>query len=133
MKLKNVIQTKLAKTLVAALMIGSISNTGFTVQAEEATQNEQNDVVEMASVSGNDSVVAVKEKTYPTIKTVILAGGTMAKYVGGQVLSLIHIFQSERHHYPSMTDADIWLWQTHQKYRFLWPVSADPAGRHPAR
>ena len=42
MKLKNVIQTKLAKTLVAALMIGSISNTGFTVQAEEATQNEQN-------------------------------------------------------------------------------------------
>ena len=46
MKLKNVIQTKLAKTLVAALMIGSISNTGFTVQAEEATQNEQNDVVE---------------------------------------------------------------------------------------
>ena len=55
MKLKNVIQTKLAKTLVAALMIGSISNTGFTVQAEEATQNEQNDVVEMASVSGNDS------------------------------------------------------------------------------
>ena len=40
MKLKNVIQTKLAKTLVAALMIGSISNTGFTVQAEEATQNE---------------------------------------------------------------------------------------------
>lgn len=77
MKLKNVIQTKLAKTLVAALMIGSISNTGFTVQAEEATQNEQNDVVEMASVSGNDSV-AVKEKTYPTIKTVILAGGTMA-------------------------------------------------------
>ena len=56
MKLKNVIQTKLAKTLVAALMIGSISNTGFTVQAEEATQNEQNDVVEMASVSGNDSV-----------------------------------------------------------------------------
>lgn len=86
MKLKNVIQTKLAKTLVAALMIGSISNTGFTVQAEEATQNEQNDVVEMASVSGNDSV-AVKEKTYPTIKTVILAGGTMAKYVGGQVAS----------------------------------------------
>lgn len=87
MKLKNVIQTKLAKTLVAALMIGSISNTGFTVQAEEATQNEQNDVVEMASASGNDSVVAVKEKTYPTIKTVILAGGTMAKYVGGQVAS----------------------------------------------
>ena len=87
MKLKNVIQTKLAKTLVAALMIGSISNTGFTVQAEEATQNEQNDVVEMASVSGNDSVVAVKEKTYPTIKTVILAGGAMAKYVGGQVAS----------------------------------------------
>lgn len=86
MKLKNVIQTKLAKTLVAALMIGSISNTGFTVQAEEATQNEQNDVVEMASVSGNDSV-AVKEKIYPTIKTVILAGGTMAKYVGGQVAS----------------------------------------------
>ncbi len=81
MKLKNVIQTKLAKTLVAALMIGSISNTGFTVQAEEATQNEQNDVVEMASASGNDSVVAVKEKTYPNIKTVILAGGTMAKYV----------------------------------------------------
>ena len=77
MKLKNVIQTKLAKTLVAALMIGSISNTGFTVQAEEATQNEQNDVVEMASASGNDSVVAVKEKTYPNIKTVILAGGTM--------------------------------------------------------
>ncbi len=72
MKLKNVIQTKLAKTLVAALMIGSISNTGFTVQAEEATQNEQNDAVEMASASGNDSVVAVKEKTYPTIKTVIL-------------------------------------------------------------
>lgn len=87
MKLKNVIQTKLAKTLVAALMIGSISNTGFTVQAEEATQNEQNDVVEMASASGNDSVVAVKEKTYPNIKTVILAGGTMAKYVGGQVAS----------------------------------------------
>ena len=53
MKLKNVIQTKLAKTLVAALMIGSISNTGFTVQAEEATQNEQNDVVEMASVREN--------------------------------------------------------------------------------
>ena len=52
MKLKNVIQTKLAKTLVAALLIGSVSNTGFTVQAEEATQNEQNDVVEMASVSG---------------------------------------------------------------------------------
>ena len=41
MKLKNVIQTKLAKTLVAALMIGSISNTGFTVQAEEATQNKR--------------------------------------------------------------------------------------------
>ena len=72
MKLKNVIQTKLAKTLVAALLIGSVSNTGFTVQAEEATQNEQNDVVEMASVSGNDSSVAV---------------GTMAKYVGGQVAS----------------------------------------------
>ena len=30
MKLKNVIQTKLAKTLVAALLIGSVSNTGFT-------------------------------------------------------------------------------------------------------
>ena len=28
MKLKNVIQTKLAKTLVAALMIGSISKIG---------------------------------------------------------------------------------------------------------
>ena len=83
MKLKNVIQTKLAKTLVAALMIGSISNTGFTVQAEEATQNEQNDVVEMASASGNDSVVAVKEKTYPTIKTVILAGGNI-KAVSGR-------------------------------------------------
>lgn len=87
MKLKNVIQTKLAKTLVAALLIGSVSNTGFTVQAEEATQNEQNDVVEMASVSGNDSSVAVEGKSYPTIKTVILAGGTMAKYVGGQVAS----------------------------------------------
>ena len=87
MKLKNVIQTKLAKTLVAALLISSVSNTGFTVQAEEATQNEQNDVVEMASVSGNDSSVAVEGKSYPTIKTVILAGGTMAKYVGGQVAS----------------------------------------------
>ena len=127
MKLKSMIQTKLAKTLVAALLIGSISNTGFTVQAEEAQQNAQNDVAEMASVSGNDSTVAVEEettekevveeeiltteaatteavpaeavllsnastaiatqKTYPTIKTVILAGGSMAKWLGGQSAS----------------------------------------------
>ena len=65
-KKRNTDQT--GKTLVAALMIGSISNTGFTVQAEEATQNEQNDVVEMASASGNDSVVAVKRKPIPTSK-----------------------------------------------------------------
>lgn len=120
MKLKSMIQIKLAKTLVAALLIGSISNTGFTVQAEEAPQNEQNDVVEMASVSGNDSTAAEEktaeeiqtteietlgtasaevalltdpttaiatQKTYPTINTVILAGGIMAKWLGGQEAS----------------------------------------------
>lgn len=62
MKLKNVIQTKLAKTLVAALMIGSISNTGFTVQAEEATQNEQNDVVEMAKCKRKRQRCCVKRE-----------------------------------------------------------------------
>lgn len=121
------IQTKLAKTLVAALLIGSVANTGFTVQAEETQQNEQNDVVEMTSVSGNDSNVAAEEetveketveeetlttevttleavptdavllndmttaivtqKTYPTINTVILAGGSMAEWLGGQDVS----------------------------------------------
>ena len=123
MKFKKIVQTKLVKVLVTALLIGSVSNTGFTVQAEEALQNEQNDVVEMASVSGNDSIVAVEEetveektaeetqtteiatpevtpaeavllaettteiavqKTYPTINTVILAGGRLAKWMGGQ-------------------------------------------------
>lgn len=97
MRFQRIVQTGLVKTLAAALLIGSIANTGFTVRAEEATQN---DAAEVTSVSGNDGIlmeqnaltansagIVATQKNYPTINTVILAGGRMAKWPGGQAAS----------------------------------------------
>ena len=119
MKLRKIAQTRLVKALAVTLLIGSVANTGLTVNAEEAVQS---DIIENASVSGNDCAAAIEENTeeipvteaeveeaqtpepdttevvlladtteaiavqaqYPTINTIILAGGRMAKWLGGQ-------------------------------------------------
>ena len=60
MKLKKVVKTKLAKVLAIALLVGSVSNTGFAVKAEEIQPDNTDVVVETTSVSGN-AVVAVEE------------------------------------------------------------------------
>ena len=107
---KKSIQTKLVKALVTTLLIGSISNTGFTVNAEEAPQN---DLAETASVSGNAAVLTADltarvatQKKYRTINTVILAGGRLAKWSDAQTGTLdYHIYRP--------TDGDFSLFEGH--------------------
>ncbi len=93
MKFKKIVRQRLVKVLVTALLIGSVANTGFIVQAEELLQDAQEDIAVEAGVSGNEvSAVLLANKTaaiatqkkYPTINTVILAGGRLAKWMGGQ-------------------------------------------------
>ena len=62
MKLKNVIQTKTGKNSGSGTDDRQHLQHRITVQAEEATQNEQNDVVEMASVSGNEQRCCCKRE-----------------------------------------------------------------------
>lgn len=93
MKFKKIVRQRLVKVLVTALLIGSVANTGFTVQAEEILQDAQDDIAVEAGVSGNavsavllanETVAIATQKKYPTINTVILAGGRLAKWMGGQ-------------------------------------------------
>ena len=93
MKFKKIVRQRLVKVLVTALLIGSVANTGFIVQAEEILQDAQDDIVVEAGVSGNEVSAALlanetaaiaTQKKYPTINTVILAGGRLAKWMGGQ-------------------------------------------------
>ena len=113
MKFRKIAQTRLVKALAVTLLISSVANTGLTVKAEEppaangavttASGNDieavstasGNDIETVTAAGGNDSAAVIRENTegipiaeakseYPAIDTVILAGGRMAKWLGGQ-------------------------------------------------
>lgn len=113
MKFRKIARTRLVKALAVTLLISSVANTGLTVKAEElpaangavttASGNDietvstasGNDIETVTAAGGNDSAAVIRENTegisiaeakseYPAIDTVILAGGRMAKWLGGQ-------------------------------------------------
>ena len=113
MKFRKIARTRLVKALAVTLLISSVANTGLTVKAEEppaangaVTTASGNDIKTVSTASGNDietvtaaggnnGAAVIRENTeeipiteakpeYPAIDTVILAGGRMAKWLGGQ-------------------------------------------------